>query len=621
MTLTRVPMFVCVAAALLLFAALSPAIAGAAGRTYTVVQCDPLNRSHADAVLEDASPYAARSFCGDPGNDHAMKVISTGRAQHGSFGRIRWQTGSPDLEIVAVDLKAKLRRDNGHAARLWMADERLNEVARIAAGGSDATAYRHYGWDAAGHGSRQFVASLACQRAAGCRQSDTAKTWLREVRLRVADYADPSFTTLDGTLLGGSWLRGSRDLRAQANDAGSGVKGLTASVNGRRLATQDGGCDVIPGTTHAARFQACGAEIFSTYTPNTADEPFKDGANAIAVCATDFAGNRTCDEHRVRVDNTPPRISFALSQDADDPELIRAAVSDPTSGVKSGQILYRPLGQTSWRHLDTRLHGGAMRARVDSAGNPPGTYEFMAQARDVAGNIAQTTRRADGRPMVLAFPLKTRARLTAHLAPGGAWRLTVGYGHRSKVAGRLRDASGRPLVGQRVTVIEDFGAGALIDRRVRIVRTDRDGLWGERLPAGPSRTVSATYEGTTRYLPDRAGAGRLRVTTRATLHLSRSRVREGRQVAFRGRVAHLAARIPAGGKLIELQVKDGSQWHTVRQAFYTAPDGRYRMRYRFARFYTSNVSYRFRVKVLRELGWPYKAPVSSRARRLVVKAR
>jgi hypothetical protein len=617
----RVPIFGCFTGALLLFAALSPEMAGAAGRTYAVVQCDPLNRSHADAVLEDASPYAARSFCGDPANDHAMKVISTGRARHGSFGRIRWRTGSSHLEIVAVDLKAKLRRDNSHAARLWMADQRLNEVARVAAGGNGATAYRHYGWNAAGHGSRQFVASLSCRRAAGCRRSDAAKTWVRQVRLRVADYADPSFTALDGTLLGRSWLRGSRDLRARASDAGSGVKRLTASVNGRRLDTQDGSCDVIPGTIRAARFRACGAEIFSDQTANTAYQPFQDGANALVVCATDFAGNRTCDEHRVRIDNTPPRISFASSQAADDPELITAAVLDPTSGVKSGRILYRPRGQTSWRHLDTRLHGDAMRARVDSAGNPPGKYEFMARAGDLAGNISRTTRRADGRPMVLAFPLKSRARLSAHLAPGGASRLTVGYGHISRVAGRLRDAAGRPLAGQRVTVTERFGAGALIDRRVRTVSTDRDGLWGRRLPAGPSRTVSATYEGTTRYLPDRAGAGRLRVKTRATLHLSRSRVREGRQVAFRGRVAHLAARVPAGGKLIELQVKDGSQWHTVRQAFYTGPDGRYRMRYRFARFYTSNVSYRFRVKVLRELGWPYKAPVSSRARRLVVRAR
>ena len=223
--------------------------------------------------------------------------------------------------------------------------------------------------------------------------------------------------------------------------------------------------------------------------------------------------------------------------------------------------------------------------------------------------------------MRLTFPLKSGVKLNAHLAPSGSRRMTVAYGQGAKVAGRLRDASGQPLAGQEVIVTEYFGAGALIDRRVRTARTDSDGLWGERLPAGPSRTVSATYDGSTRYLADRARAGRVRVKTRATFHLSRRHVQEGRRVAFRGRVAHFAARIPAGGKLIELQVKDGSQWHTVRQAFYTRRNGRYRMHYRFARFYTSDVAYRFRVKVLRETGWPYKAPVSSRAKRLVVKAR
>jgi hypothetical protein len=129
------------------------------------------------------------------------------------------------------------------------------------------------------------------------------------------------------------------------------------------------------------------------------------------------------------------------------------------------------------------------------------------------------------------------------------------------------------------------------------------------------------FDGTQRYLPDQTRAGRLLVRTKATFHLSRRRVPEGRRVVFRGRVAHRAARIPAGGKLIELQVRDGPRWETVRQAFYTRGGGRYRLRYRFARFYTSDVSYRFRVKVLRERGWPYKAPVKSSSRRLVVKAR
>jgi hypothetical protein len=392
-------------------------------------------------------------------------------------------------------------------------------------------------------------------------------------------------------------------------------------ANGTLVAGRDGACDTVAGTFHAARLEACGREVHLDQVADTRLAPFHDGRNQVSVCAVDFAGNRTCEGRAVRVDNTPPALSFTNAQSRNDPELIRAPVSDATSGVRSGRILYRAAGQASWRALPTQLRSGELRARIDSTGDPPGSYEFMARATDVAGNVVQTTSRADGQPMVLAFPLKSGVRLSAHFAPGAASRTTVGYRRRAKVAGRLVDASGRPLARQQVTVIERFADGALINRRVRRVVTDPDGVWGARLPAGPSRTVTVRFAGTRRYLPDGARAGRLRVRTRTTFRLSRRRVPEGRRVVFRGRVAHRAARIPAGGKLIELQVRDGRRWDTVRQAFYTRPSGRYRLRYRFGRFYASNVSYRFRIKVLRERGWPYKAPVKSRSRRLVVEAR
>ena len=399
------------------------------------------------------------------------------------------------------------------------------------------------------------------------------------------------------------------------------MRRLIVTVNGGRLANEDASCNTIPGTSNAARFSACADQAVLNDDPATSEGPFRDGRNVVAICALDFAGNRTCRTRAVRVDNTRPELAFGSSQDPGDPELIKAPVSDATSGVASGQIFYRAVGQTSWRRLGTQLRRGQLRARIDSTVDPPGRYEFMARARDVAGNVVQTTARVDGRPKILRFPLKSGVRLSAHLAPGGASRMTIGYGERSKVAGRLVDASGEPLARQELTVIERFPDGALIDRRVRRVETDSDGLWGERLSAGPSRTVTARFNGTPRYLPDGARAGRLLVRTRTTFHLSRRRVLEGRRVVFRGRVAHRAARIPAGGKLIELQVRDRSRWETVRQTFYTRANGRYRLRYRFGRFYNADVSYRFRLKVLREQGWPYKAPVKSRSRKLVVQAR
>jgi hypothetical protein len=87
-------------------------------------------------------------------------------------------------------------------------------------------------------------------------------------------------------------------------------------------------------------------------------------------------------------------------------------------------------------------------------------------------------------------------------------------------------------------------------------------------------------------------------------------------------VGHVGARIPIGGKLIELQVREGAdRWNTVREAFYTKPNGHYRLAYRFGRFYLADAVFRFRAKVAREQGWPYKAPAQSRSRRVTVLAR
>ena len=238
-----------------------------------------------------------------------------------------------------------------------------------------------------------------------------------------------------------------------------------------RTRWQGGSCETVPGSAYGTRFATCGGDVLLD-NPATSDLPFHNGSNTLSVCAVDFAGNRTCAKRTVRVDNGPPTVAFTTAQDPNDPELIRAPAADATSGISSGQIFYRPAGQTSWRPLDTRLQSGELRARIDSTVEPPGEYEFMAQVSDVAGNSAQTTNRADGQPMKLTFPLKSGVKLNAHLAPGGSRRMTLPYGQGAKAAGRLRDASGQPLAGQEVTITEYFGAGALIDRRVRTVRTD-----------------------------------------------------------------------------------------------------------------------------------------------------
>jgi len=501
-----------------------------------------------------------------------------------------------------------------------MADARGHEIARVARGVNHATGFRGYSWHSSSTGAEQFVAHLRCEHRSGCHRSDVAKTWLRNVHLEVADYADPRFEVVGGSLLQGSWLRGEQSVFALAHDSGSGLQAITLTVNGINLNRQRGMCSGIAQTAYAMTFAVCSPELETRNQPITSRSPFHDGVNSVSVCAFDFALNRTCLQRKTRTDNTPPSVAFTNSQIPNDPELIRALVADPTSGVEDGRILYRAVGTQMWRPLATMVLERQLRARIDSTLDPPGRYEFLAEVEDAAGNVSRTGARANSQRMILTFPLKSGVRLTARL-PGGSPRLTLGYGQRAKVSGFLTDPAGEPLTDEAVTVTEYFGEGALIDRRVRTVRTDAHGRWMERLPTGPSRKIVASYAGTRRYLPDTTRAGSLRIKTKATFHLSRRHVLEGHRVSFKGRVGHLAARIPSGGKLVELEVKDGKHWQTVRRPFYTRPSGRYRLHYRFARFYVRNVRYRFRIRVLRERNWPYKTPVSSRVRELVVKAR
>jgi type II secretory pathway pseudopilin PulG len=611
---------VCALAVLgLLSGAASPA--WGAGATYTVVQCDALNRSH-QATLAANLAYDARSFCPNSAQEHSIQVNNTASAGHSRFGTASWLVPSSALGIVAVDVEGKLRRDHGHRSRLYMADDDGNETIRVATGDTGPTGFDHHTWS----GVRQeaFVANLSCGEPDGCPQSDLAKTWVRSVELTLADYADPAFGDVSGSLVDGGWLRGSHGLFATASDAGSGTTRVVTRVNGTELAFASGSClGIAAGTSLANRLSPCsaGAQLARSAV-NTAESPFADGPNAVSVCAMDFAGNETCESRTVQIDNTRPALGFANSQDPRDPDLIRAPVSDTHSGIASGHMWFRPVGFSTWQPLETTIESGELRARIDSAAEPAGEYEFMAEATDVAGNHVETTRKQNGQEMQLTFPLRAGVELTANLEPGGARRQTVAYGRDSRVAGRLFNTEGTPLRNQDVTVVEYFGEGALIDRRIRTVTTDAQGRWSSKLPAGPSRTVTAHFGGDSRYLAAQQAAGTLQVRSNASFRTSRSRIPEGERIVFKGKVGHVGARIPIGGKLIELQVREGAdRWNTVREAFYTKPNGRYRLAYRFGRFYLADAVFRFRAKVAREQGWPYKAPAQSRSRRVTVLAR
>lgn len=597
-----------------------PGAAAGAGETYTVVQCHPENLSTDDAEISgDNRAYGVFKACADPAAESSIRIISRFGASNGSVGSVRW-VAPEETGFVYVRAEAKLRRGSGHFSRVFMADSAGRETERIAFGDNSAGSFHGEEWR--GSGQAQFVAALGCDERSGCPTDENAKTWIRGVRMELADYADP-LVFVSGSLVAAGWKRGDHVLDFDSSDAGSGLALLSTSVNGSPVKTIEGACDgVIDGADLASRLVPCSEAVRGNVAPSTAEAPFHDGINTLEICGTDFAGNQTCDVRQVQVDNAGPALRFANGQDPEDPELIRAPVSDVHSGVSAGEISYRAAGETVWRPLETVLADGELQARVDSTAVPPGTYEFRAVGTDIAGNQVETTLREDGLEKQLEFPLKAGVVLDAALAEGGSKRATIDYGRRSEVEGILRDASGEPLPAQEIVVTEFFGEGALIRERVSRVQTDERGRWDSKLPPGPSRTVSATYEGTQRYLPETTSGGRLAVRTKATFRPSRRALLEGERVVFRGKLGRLGARVPNGGKLLELQVKqDRKQWQTVGEGFRSRSSGRFAMGYRFGRFYATDVRFKFRVKVAREADWPYKAPARSKARTVTVKDR
>ncbi|MCO5326629.1 MAG: hypothetical protein M9964_06165 [Solirubrobacterales bacterium] len=590
-----------------------------AGR-YTVAQCDRSNRAYPDALFERrfSGDYAFAFRCEEDEDANSLQIHALSGAPDDRWGRISWAAPT-GTRIVAVSAEARLRSDSGHQARLSFLDGSGNEVGRIATGGDSPGGFETYSRSLSDAGRERFAASLACVQRDGCRYSEQARTWLRSVRLTIEDKVPPA-VAWSGSILGGGWKRGKVSFQGGAGDTGSGVAGLYAEVNGVPVPpSQTSACASIAGTGYVSRVQPCPLLAAGGGDLDTAASPFVNGENRLTLCAIDYgSGPATgCAATTVHVDNAQPEVAFSSAQDPEDPEVISAPVVDRHSGAAGGLISYRPLDGGAWRDLPTELVDGRLQARVDSSAEPPGRYIFRAAAGDNAGNLAASTARADGSPMVLSFPLRTPTDLAASV--GGDSTARLRYGERPRLEATLRDADGRPLAGQPLDVVEAYAHGSSLAPVGRTVTTDSRGRIDVQLPAGPSREISIAYAGSRRYLA--AAQRKVGVTVEGYARLAAipRHVTAGRKVLFRGSVGTLGA-VLGRGKLVELQVKGGGirRFRTIRQAFRTDPRGRWSLRYGFDRFYKRPTRFRFRLKVSREGGWPYLAPSVSRSRTLQV---
>lgn len=334
----------------------------------------------------------------------------------------------------------------------------------------------------------------------------------------------------------------------------------------------------------------------------------------LSVWRTDAAGNEN-EAHRsvpvtLRYDPDPPKLAFEPPDPAD-PTLVAARATDELSGVAGGVIDIAPAGTTAWQSLPTASDDGRIVARVDDASLPPGAYVVRAHASDRAGNQTTQDRRGDGQPMVLTLPLRKPASIEAGfertVRRPGRRRGTVvvlrpaarvGYEERAAIAGRLATHDGQAIAGAAVQLVA-------AERVVDAVTTDARGRFRTFVTGTQSQDLRLAYRGSPQALPAQTTL-KLRVPAATSAKVSRTRVRNGRAVTFRGRVRGLP--VPAAGKLVEIQVRFTDRWQTFRTTRSDAL-GRWSSRYRFQR--TRGVQrYRFRIRLPKEAGYPFETSVS-----------
>ena len=560
----------------------------------------------------------------------------------GSFAAWRW-LAPPGSRLVEVSASNSTMLFNGLVERIGSlgAAGAFDSLAEISGYNLGVVSRVEVGFPArSAFGFEQRV--LCAESTAGSCRTTFSWAELFELQLRLEDLAAPT-AALSGDLAASGWRRGAVAGTVAAGDDGSGVRRTEAQVDGTGVAGGDLACE----TTHAdgrlvgARMRPCPATASLPVAIDLTALP--DGPHELRACAIDFAGAAGCSQPTpLLVDNTPPLVSF-------DPAgtlragRISAEVSDPASGPTSGSISYRDAaGSGPWTNLTTELRRTGDGAAVLSANAPglaaDGRLLLRAEARDGAGNLGSSVIRAasdgsasgadgrggrDGRGSGSGDHVdhggrghrgtERATRLRAWFDGGSEGRTavrTVGFGQPAIVRGRLTDAAGRALGGERVRVASRPARGALARPATQVSTTARDGRFEVRLGPGTSRAVVVSFAGGDGNAASRTRPLQLRVRTGVTLRVEPTRLRTGEVIHLSGRVRHAGAGVPDPGVLVAIQYleKAARRWRPVLVAR-SDGQGDFAARYRF-RYVTGRASIRLRGAVLPEERWPFAAGAS-----------
>jgi hypothetical protein len=377
-----------------------------------------------------------------------------------------FQPGGYVSELVALDPgpgQASTALTSCTAARVLGSPCSVSAVAR-----RDATAP-----SLGGLVLRATCPSNGCGTASGV----GAEAVLRSARVALDDPAAPVVESVGGTLAGSS-TGGTRTVTVAASDAGGGVAGITASVDGARaIVDAAGGTCAVPYSA-AQPCPAAREAVFGVITSTLAP-----GTHSIAGTVTDAAGNVTPwgpvaftvpTKASNGAKNTAPG---AVPVPGGSPVAVDGRLTVTSTPTKSG--LLRPSGRLTTAKGTPIARAKVRLTRTRIGAKRPVTTELKtvrtgkdgrftaATLPEGAWNVGAAAVVRDG-TATAARLLKTPLRVTADSSPR---RLRTGG--RAVLAGRLTGAGlsrkGAPV---RIQVI----AGGRW-RTVAAVRTDAVGRW------------------------------------------------------------------------------------------------------------------------------------------------
>ena len=341
-------------------------------------------------------------------------------------------------------------------------------------------------------------------------------------------------------LADGTWTGQSSALRVTATDDGSGVQNVLMKIGGSTT--------VFPG---------------SEAVPD-----LPEGKHAIEFSARDTAGNVSQPESlTIGVDRSAP-VGFFDSRSSDRPALLSATVSDGLSGIRDGEIDYRPVGGSGeWTELDTRSDipvGSNSVAKLSAYfpdfSQPDGAYEARARVIDRVGNVSVVSTGWDGTTARIDTPVREKPKMTFAFEGRPSSRCAkkpvhrckpkltakskiVNFGLGAMTLGRLVDAAGKPMAGRKVTLFAQR-TGTKQRVPIRSVETDADGRFRARIKPGVNRRIYAWFDGNDVIRPAEDAVD-IFTRSKLTLKVNSRRVRRG------GRLA-LSVRLASGGEKIVL---------------------------------------------------------------------